>query len=77
MMNITNFNSRVIVHCAKVQRKNGVTQEIYITLDLACIWKCLPKFLSKLTACTVCSDTQANQQFHQLMYCFENYVAFL
>lgn len=34
MMNI-NFNSRVIVHCIRVQRKYGLTQEIYITSDSA------------------------------------------
>lgn len=62
MMNI-NFNSRVIVHCVRVQRKYGLTQEIYITSDSACIWKCLPQFLLKLplkpnTARAVCPDTK-------------------
>lgn len=60
MMNI-NFNSRVIVHCVKVQRKYGLTQEIYNTLDSVCIWKCLPQLLVMLprkanTASTVCPD---------------------
>lgn len=32
MMNIY-FNSRVIVHCVRVQRKYRLTQKIYITLD--------------------------------------------
>lgn len=62
MMNI-NSNSGVIVHCIRVQRKYGPTQEIYITPDSACIWKCLPQFLLKLplkpnTASTVCPDTK-------------------
>lgn len=62
MMNV-NFNSRVIVHCARVQRKFGPTQEIYITSDSACIWKCLPQVLLKLplkpnTATTVCADNR-------------------
>lgn len=57
------FNSRVIVHCVRVQRKYELTQEIYITWDSVCIWKCLPQFLLKLplkpnTACIVCPDTK-------------------